>query len=126
MAKFLDKMLGLGKKSRSEAEEYSELDLSEFEEGFKDEPVQTYVRVAELGDLDELPELKKEVYNGNIMMIDISPSKQDKLTLDRVIKELKQVVGDVHGDIAMIGEDQVLVTPRGIRIDRKKMIGGRR
>ncbi len=121
MAKFLDKLIGSGKKSKSEAEEYQELDLSEFEEEFKDEPANSFVRIAELSGLEMMPELKKQVYEGNILMIDVSPSKHDRLIFDRAIKDLKQVVSDVHGDIAMIKEDQVIVTPRGIRIDRQKI-----
>jgi hypothetical protein len=58
-------------------------------------------------------------------MIDISNIKVDKLLLDRALKDLKEVVMDVHGDIAGIKEDQVLVTPTGIKIDRSKIIGGR-
>ncbi len=121
MAKFLDKLIGSGKKAKSEAEEYEELNLSEFEEGFKDEPTNMFIRVAELNGLDILPELKKQVYEGNALMVDVSPAKHDKLLFDRAIKDLKQVVNDVHGDIALIKEDQVIVTPRGVRIDRTKL-----
>lgn len=121
MAKFLDKLIGSGKKAKSEVEEYQELDLSEFEEGFKDEPTSMFIRVAELTGLDILPELKKQVYEGNVVIIDVSPAKHDKLLFDRAVKDLKQVVNDVHGDIALVKEDQVIVTPRSIRIDRQKL-----
>ncbi|KCZ70576.1 hypothetical protein ANME2D_02597 [Candidatus Methanoperedens nitroreducens] len=119
--KFLDKLIGSGKKVKSEIEEYQELDLSEFEEGFKDEPTSMFIRVAELTGLEILPELKKQIYEGNVVFIDVSPAKHDKLLFDRAIKDLKQVVNDVHGDIALIKEDQVIVTPRSIRIDRQKL-----
>ena len=121
MAKFLDKLIGGGKKGRSDAEEYQELDLSEYEEGFQGEKANTFIRIAELSGLEMMPELKKQVYEGNILMIDVSPAKKDKLIFDRAIKDLKAVVNDVHGDIAMIKEDQVIVTPRGVRIDRQKL-----
>lgn len=121
MAKFLDKLIGSGKKAKSEVDEYQELDLSEFEEGFKDEPTSMFIRVAELTGLDILPELKKQVYEGNVVVIDVSPAKHDKLLFDRAVKDLKQVVTDVHGDIALVKEDQVIVTPRSVRIDRQKL-----
>jgi len=121
MAKFLDRLIGGGKKAKSEAEEYQELDLSEYEEGFKGETANSYIKIAELSGLEIMPELKKQIYEGNILMIDVSPAKKDKLIFDRAIKDLKQVVNDVHGDIAMIKEDQVIVTPRGMRIDRQKL-----
>ncbi len=121
MAGLLERLIGSGKKAKSEVEEYQELDLSEFEEGFKDEPTNMFIRVAELSGLDVLPELKKQIYEGNVIFIDVSPAKHDKLLFDRAIKDLKLVVNDVHGDIAMVKEDQVIVTPRGIRIDRRKL-----
>jgi len=120
-AKFLDKILGSGKKAKSEAEDYQELDLTEFEEGFKGETAGTLIKIAELSGLEIMSELKKQVYAGNVLIIDVSPAKQDKLVFERAIKDLKQVVTDVHGDIAMVKEDQVIVTPRGIRIDRQKV-----
>ncbi len=121
MGKFLDKLFGSGKKVKSEAEEYQELNLSEFEEGFKDEPANMFIRIAELSGLELLPELKKQVYEGNALIIDVSPAKHDKLLFDRAIKDLKQVVNDVHGDIALVKEDQVVVTPRSVRIYRQKL-----
>ena len=121
MVKFIDNLFGPGKKPKSDAEEYEELDLSEFEESLNDEPASMFVRVAELNGLDIMPELKKQIYEGNIVFIDVSPAKHDKLLFDRAIKDLKQVVNDVHGDIAMVKEDQVIVTPRSVRIDRQKL-----
>ncbi len=121
MGKFLDMLIGGGKSSKLDAEEYQELDLSEYEEGFEGETANTFIKIAELSGLELMPELKKQVYEGNILMIDVLPAKKDKLVFDRAIKELKQVVNDVHGDIAMIKEDQVIVTPRRVRIDRQKL-----
>lgn len=58
-------------------------------------------------------------------MIDISNIKGDKLLLDRALKDLKEVVSDVNGDIAGLRDDQVLVTPTGIKIDRSKIVGAK-
>jgi SepF-like predicted cell division protein (DUF552 family) len=38
-----------------------------------------------------------------------------------VVKELRQVAKDIHGDIAGLGDDQIIVTPMSIKIDRKKI-----
>ncbi|MDK2826452.1 cell division protein SepF [Methanolobus sediminis] len=125
MANIVNKLFGGSSKSSTTEDEYTELDLTKYEEVMDDEPAETYIRVAELTNLNELTALKKEIYDGNIVMIDISNIKVDKLLLDRALKDLKEVVMDVHGDIAGIKEDQVLVTPTGIKIDRSKIIGGR-
>ncbi|MDO9516569.1 MAG: cell division protein SepF [Methanosarcinaceae archaeon] len=125
MAKIMNKIFGSGTRSTNSIDEYTDLDLGKYEEVMDDEPAETYIRVAELTNLNELPGLKKEIYDGNILMIDISNIKADKLLLDRALKDLKDVVIDVRGDIAGIKDDQVLVTPSGIRIDRSKIIGAR-
>ena len=125
MANIVNKLFGGSSKSSTLEDEYTELDLTRYEEVMDDEPAETYIRVAELKNLNELTALKKEIYDGNIVMIDISNIKVDKLLLDRALKDLKDVVMDVHGDIAGIKDDQVLVTPTGIKIDRSKISGGR-
>ena len=118
-----DKILG-GKKDYG-VMEYEELDLSEYEEEFmEEEPAEAYVKVAELTSMSELPEIRRQIYEGNIVIVDISMIKHDKLVMDRAIKELKRVAADVRGDIAGLKEDHLIVTPTGIRIDRTKITGG--
>ena len=121
----MNKLFGGTSKTTTVEDEYTELDLTKYEEVLDEEPAETYIRVAELTNLNELTALKREIYGGNIVMIDISNIKADKLMLDRALKDLKDVVMDVHGDIAGIKDDQVLVTPTGIKIDRSKILGGR-
>lgn len=119
--KFLDKLIGTGTKEKTEVEEYQELDLSEYEDDLQEGAGGMSIRIAELTGLEMVPELKKQIYEGNILMIDVVPAKHDKLLFDRAIKDLKQVVNDVQGDIAMIKEDQVVVTPQGVKINRQKL-----
>jgi len=118
---FLDKLIGTGSKETASVEEYQELDLSEFEDSPLDENGGMSVRIAELTGLEVLNELKKQVYDGNILIIDVVPSKNDKMLFDRVVKSLKQVAIDVNGDIAMVKDEQVIVTPGGVRINRQKI-----
>ncbi len=120
MASFLDKLKILGRPSE---DDYTEVDLGQFEEvGGSPEKM---LKVAELSKADVLPEIKREIYAGNIVLIDIGGLKQDKAALDRAIGELKKAVDDVSGDIAGIGDDLVAVVPHGIRIDREKVVGGK-
>ncbi len=110
-----------GSRPHSEPDEYLELDLGQYDEVLEEEPAGTYVKVAELVNVGNLTQLKDEVYKGNIVIIDISHIKQDRVTLDRIVKELRQVATDIHGDIAGLGDDQIIVTPMSIKIDRKKL-----
>lgn len=104
--------------------EYAELDLSQYEDVMEPEPAETYIRVAELSNLDGIPALKKEIYEGNIVVVDISAIKRDQMMLERALRDLHEVVSDVDGDIAGLDDDLVITTPTGIRIDRSR-IGGR-
>ena len=119
MAKFLDKL-----RSRTGEENYAEIDLGQFEESSA-RSEETFIRVAELNSIEILPEIKRELYDGNIILVDISPLKRDRTALDRAIGELKLAVEDVNGDIAGVGDDLVVVTPSAIRIDRDKVVGGK-
>jgi SepF-like predicted cell division protein (DUF552 family) len=125
MAKLFDKILGGNVKSTTSADDYTEIDLSKYEEVLEEEPAETYVKIAEVSNLNQLSSLKQEIYNGNILMIDISSIRGDDLMRDRILKELKDVVVDVHGDIAGVKGNTVIVTPTGIKIDRSKITGGK-
>jgi uncharacterized protein len=125
MAKLIDKILGGNVKSTTSADDYTEIDLSKYEEVLEEEPAETYVKIAEVSSLNQISSLKQEIYNGNILMIDISSIRGDDLMRDRILKELKDVVVDVHGDIAGVKGNTVIVTPTGIKIDRSKITGGK-
>jgi SepF-like predicted cell division protein (DUF552 family) len=112
------------KSEKVEVEDYEELDLSEYEAEIADEGV-TYIKVAEVTGINEIPEIRRQVYNGNIVIVDIAFIKHDKWTYERVLKDLKQLAVDVKGDIVGLGEDYIIVTPTGIRVDRTKIRGSK-
>lgn len=119
MAKFLDKLMG-----KPGDEDYVDIDLGQFDEVSTTLP-EMLLRVAELSGMDVLQEIKLEVRARNIVLVDISPMKRDKAALDRAIGELRRAVEDISGDIAGIGDDLVVIVPKGIRIDREKVVGGK-
>ncbi|ADB58463.1 cell division protein SepF [Archaeoglobus profundus] len=114
----------LFKKEKVEVEDYEELDLSEYEAEIVDEGV-TYIKVAEVTGINEIPEIRRQVYNGNIVIADIAFIKHDKWVYERVLKDLKQLAQDVKGDIVGLGEDYIIVTPTGIKVDRVKIRGSK-
>jgi len=120
MTGFLDKLRFIG---RPGEEDYADVDLGQFEDVSGSPEIM--MRFADLGRIEVLPEIRQEVYSGNIMLIDITLMKRDKAALDRAIGELKKAAEDVSGDIAGIGDDLVVIVPKGIRIDREKVVGGR-
>ncbi|MBN1389921.1 MAG: cell division protein SepF [Candidatus Thermoplasmatota archaeon] len=80
-----------------------------------------FVKFADIEGYRQVPELSNLVYEGNILVLDFTPIANDDLELKRTITELKRVVEDINGDIAGVGQNMLMVTPKGIGIDKKKM-----
>ena len=108
----------------SAEDDYQDLDLGDYEEELREEEgVRMYIKTAELTGLYDVPDLKKEIYGGNILILDISLAKQDKVLVEKAIKDLKMAAFDIGGDIAGISDDLVIIAPLGIKIERKKLTG---
>ncbi len=83
-----------------------------------------FVKIAAIGDIKDSPRIKDEIYNGNVVIADISRLKMDKVMYERVLKDLKEVAKDVNGDIIGLGDQRyVVITPNSVKISRDK-IGG--
>jgi len=105
-------------------DDYQDLDIEEYEEELRgEEGVRMYIKTAELTGLYDIPDFKKEIYAGNILILDISLAKPDKILVEKAIKDLKMAAFDVGGDIAGISDDLVIIAPIGIKIERKKLTG---
>ncbi|WNY27234.1 cell division protein SepF [Methanolapillus ohkumae] len=123
----MKKILG-GSGQSKQADDYSAyIDLDKFEKDIdKDaanEPAETYVKIAIFTNFDQITALKKEIYDGNILIVDISNIKADERLRNHLFNELKDVVLDVHGDIVGMKDNNILVTPTGIKVDRRKLGG---
>ena len=79
------------------------------------------VKFADIDSYRMIPELSNLIYEGNILVLDFTPIANDDLELKRTINELKRVVEDIQGDIAGIGQNLLIVTPKGMGVDKKKM-----
>ncbi|HJK81909.1 MAG TPA: cell division protein SepF [Methanocorpusculum sp.] len=121
---FLDGVFGSKKDTLTE-DEYMKLDLASYEGvAGAEEPAVMYVKVAISDDIKDCPRVKDEVYNNNIVIVDITKLKLDKIMFDRVMGDLRAVSKDVNGDIIGLGDQRyVIITPTGVRISREK-IGG--
>jgi len=120
--KFLEKFFG--KSEKVNVEEYEELDLREYEAEIEEE-AETYVKVAEVTGVQDLHAVRREIYEGNIVIVDVTYVKHDKFNYERILKELKQVADEVKGDVVGLDDNYIIVTPTGIKIDRNKIRGGR-
>jgi SepF-like predicted cell division protein (DUF552 family) len=82
------------------------------------------VKIAEIYRYEDVAKVSQPVYNGDIVLIDYTNMANDTNDLKRVTNELKNVARDTNGDVAAIGNNLIVVTPSGIRVDRHKMKGG--
>ncbi|HWG90944.1 MAG TPA: cell division protein SepF [Candidatus Thermoplasmatota archaeon] len=99
------------------------IDLGEIAEqgGFAEEAAATLVKVGEVHKFEDLQYYINYVYEGNMLILDFGPVMSDEFQLKRITSELRKLAADVGGDIAGIGTSTILVTPTGIKVDRKKV-----
>jgi hypothetical protein len=55
------------------------------------------------------------------VIADITRHSTSDRTIERIVDELRQVVEEVDGDIVQKGDDQIVVTPTGVRVSREKL-----
>jgi SepF-like predicted cell division protein (DUF552 family) len=79
------------------------------------------VRVAEMHQVEDIKALSGLVYDGDMLLVDVSELAGDEVALQRVTKEFKRIAQDVDGDVAGVGEDLLLVAPTGVKVDRSKV-----
>ncbi|MFB6174218.1 MAG: cell division protein SepF, partial [Halobacteriales archaeon] len=65
--------------------------------------------------------IKDAVYDGDLVIADITRLRTDDSTVERVTDELRQVAREIGGDIVQKGDDQLIVTPTGVSISRQKL-----
>ncbi len=81
------------------------------------------LRVAEVTTFEDLGPAIDQVYDGNLVLVDISALSTDDIAMRRVANELKSVARDVNGDVAGVGKNILAVTPTGVFINRDVLRG---
>jgi hypothetical protein len=109
--------------SRTNAATSDWIDLSDYSATEKTgEPTATtLIRFAELRALDDLKHFSTFVYDGNILIIDFSKVQGDEILLRRLTNELRKLAADTGGDLAGLGDHHILLTPTGVKVDRRKL-----
>ncbi|MGB6500191.1 MAG: cell division protein SepF [Thermoplasmata archaeon] len=79
------------------------------------------VRLAEILRFDDLHQISKFAYQGDIVLLDYTSIANDQIAVKRMSIDLKNVTKDTGGDVAGIAKNLLCITPAGIRIDRNKI-----
>jgi hypothetical protein len=112
----MSKLLGGGQRS---ADDYVELDVDDFDAAAVESG--TTVRIATIGSKQDVIAIKDAVYDGDVVIADITRHTTTDRTMEHISDELKQVAREVGGDIVQKDDDQIIITPGGVSISRKKL-----
>lgn len=82
---------------------------------------QMAVHIAEINEQQDIIPIKDAVYDGHIVIADITHHRTSGSTIEHFIDELRQVVKETGGDIVQKGDDELIVTPAGVGISREKL-----
>jgi hypothetical protein len=111
------------KAPKKELDQDRYVDLGNLLEEGKSQATQAsmYVKVAEIHSYGDVRDLAGYVYDGDMLVLDISPILNDELTLKRVTNDLNALAQDTKGDVAGISDNIIVISPNGVKIDRKKI-----
>ena len=79
------------------------------------------LHIAEYNTQRDLMAVKDALYDGGIVLLDISTLRGEERTKDRIVEDLRRTVEDVGGDIVQKGDEQVILTTRAVAISREKL-----
>jgi SepF-like predicted cell division protein (DUF552 family) len=80
-----------------------------------------YVKAVALHYLSDVEKIKREVKNGNILIVKVTPlAKKNIEAVKEAVIQLKDYVNREGGDIARLGEERIIITPSKIKIWREK------
>jgi SepF-like predicted cell division protein (DUF552 family) len=113
----MSKIVGGG--GQHSTDEYLDLDVEGVEPSHGD--AGTSVRIATISQRQDVIDIKDAVYDGDLVIADITRHTTTDNTMKRIVDELRQVAEEVNGDIAQKGDDQIIVVPNGIAVAREKL-----
>ncbi len=80
-----------------------------------------FVKAYPLRDLTDVPRIKAEIIEGNILIVKITPiAKRSVEETKAAISELVDFVKSIQGDIARLGDERIVMTPPTVKVWRGK------
>jgi len=78
-----------------------------------------YVKAFPLRDPTDVPRIKAEIIEGNILIVKITPIAKRSIEETKAsISELVDFIKSIQGDIARLGEERIVLTPPTVKIWR--------
>ena len=104
-------------------DDYVELDIGDFDATPSDSGTQ--VHIATIGEQGDVIPIKDAIYDGDVVIADITRHTTTDRTMEHISDELKQVADEVGGDIIQKDDDQLIITPGGISVARERLEVGK-
>ncbi len=114
----MSKILGESGSSRKTGD-YVELSADDL--SAEDLEAERQIKIAKIGDKSDVIDIKDEIYDGNIVIADITRHSTQDRTMEHITDELKRVAKEVNGDIVQKDDDQLIISPTGVRISRERI-----
>jgi uncharacterized protein len=112
-----------GEKKTGLTEGYIDLEKYTDENICKQTGAKMHVAVGEIQRYEDIKAISDYVYGGNVLILDFSSIAEEEVMLKRITNELKQMAHDTGGDIAGIGNNLMIISPSGVKVDRRKIRG---
>jgi len=100
-------------------DEYLDLDIEGVESSRG--AAEMNVRIAAISSQQDVVAIKDAVYDGDLVIADITRHTTTDSTMEHIIDDLRQVADEVDGDIAQKGDDQIIIAPTGVAVAREKL-----
>ncbi len=117
LQKFSD-ALGLGGKEINVQEYLDSEDLENLHD--PEEQVAAYVKPVALESVAVISEIKDELKNGNLILLNITPMLKNEKVLMQIIDKLRDYAKEIRGDIARIDNEKILLTPSKMKIVKRR------
>jgi SepF-like predicted cell division protein (DUF552 family) len=114
----MSKILGESGSTR-QTDDYVELNADDFDTGAVE--AERQVVIARISGQKDVIDIKDAVYEGNIVVADITRHSTQDRTMEHISDELKQVANEVGGDIVQKDDDQLIITPSGVTVARERL-----
>ncbi|MHA1755098.1 MAG: cell division protein SepF [Candidatus Odinarchaeia archaeon] len=83
-----------------------------------------YLKVIHLYGLSDVTLIQKELEKRNIIILDVSLLKNTNgsvtIELKRAVDQLRGIIRSIDGDIGLLSDRFIIVTPKGLKIWRRK------
>jgi SepF-like predicted cell division protein (DUF552 family) len=113
---FFDKIFG-----KSEQVDVPDLeDLMQAEGDVVSPPADFYVKRIDLRNEGDGDLALKELGTRNIIVVNVTPLSKQPNRLKTILSKLKMHAGRINGDIALLSQDMLILTPANVKIVKSK------